>query len=52
MIPPRRPGPLPEILLAENDEILSSWLTRSAAHYRVRPGTFLEQLSISETHGL
>ena len=35
-IPPRRPGPLPEILLAEADEILSSWLTRSATLYRVR----------------
>jgi hypothetical protein len=47
-IPPRRPGPLPEILLAENDEVLSSWLTRSAAFYRVRPETLLEQLGISE----
>ena len=47
-IPPRRPGPLPEILLAENDEVLSSWLTRSAALYRVRPETLLEQLGISE----
>jgi hypothetical protein len=47
-IPPRRPGPLPEILLAENDEILSSWLTRSAMLYRVRPETLLEQLGISE----
>jgi hypothetical protein len=34
--------------LAENDEILSSWLTRSAALYRVRPETLLEQLGISE----
>src|SRR6185437_3010941 len=48
VIPPRRPGPLPEILLAETDEILSSWLTRSAALYRVRPQTLLEQLSLSE----
>jgi hypothetical protein len=48
MIPPRRPGPLPEILLAETDEILSSWLTRSAALYRVRPQTLLEQLGLSE----
>jgi hypothetical protein len=47
-IPPRRPGPLPEILLAENDEVLSSWLTRSAALYRARPETLLEQLGISE----
>ena len=47
-LPPRRPGPLPEILLAEDDEVLSSWLTRSAALYRVRPETLLEQLSISE----
>jgi hypothetical protein len=47
-IPPRRPGPLPEILLAEDDEVLSSWLTRSAALYRVRPETLLEQLGISE----
>jgi hypothetical protein len=47
-IPPRRPGPLPEIMLAENDEVLSSWLTRSAALYRVRPETLLEQLGISE----
>ena len=47
-IPPRQPGPLPEILLAENDEVLSSWLTRSAALYRVRPETLLEQLGISE----
>jgi hypothetical protein len=48
MIPPRRPGPLPEILLAETDEILSSWLMRSAALYRVRPQTLLEQLGLSE----
>jgi hypothetical protein len=34
--------------LAENDEILSSWLTRSAVPYRVRPETLLEQLGISE----
>lgn len=47
-IPPRRPGPLPEILLAETDEVLSSWLTRSAALYRARPETLLEQLGISE----
>ena len=47
-IPPRRPGPLPEILLAEDDEVLSSWLTRSAALYRARPETLLEQLGISE----
>jgi hypothetical protein len=47
-IPPRRPGPLPEILLAENDEVLSSWLTRSAALCRVRPETLLEQLGIAE----
>jgi hypothetical protein len=47
-IPPRRPGPLPEILLAEHDEILSSWLTRLAALYRARPETLLEQLGISE----
>src|SRR5271165_6442936 len=47
-IPPRRPGPLPEILLAENDEVFSSWLTRSAALYRARPETLLEQLGISE----
>ena len=47
-IPPRQPGPLPEILLAENDEVLSSWLTRLAALYRVRPDTLLEQLGISE----
>ena len=47
-IPPRRPGPLPEILLAENDEVLSSWLTRLAALYRARPETLLEQLGISE----
>lgn len=47
-IPPRPPGPLPEILLAENDEVLSSWLTRSAALCRVRPETLLEQLGISE----
>jgi TniQ len=47
-IPPRQPGPLPEILSAENDEVLSSWLTRSAALYRVRPETLLEQLGISE----
>ena len=47
-IPARRPGPLPEILLAENDEVLSSWLTRSAALYRARPETLLEQLGISE----
>lgn len=47
-IPPRLPGPLPEILLAENDEILSSWLTRSAALYQVRPETLLEQIGISE----
>ena len=46
--PPRQPGPLPEILSAENDEVLSSWLTRSAALYRVRPETLLEQLGISE----
>jgi hypothetical protein len=45
---PRRPGPLPEVLLAENDEILSSWLTRSAALYQVRPETLLEQISVSE----
>ena len=48
MVPPRRPGPLPEILLAENDEILSSWLARSATFYRVRSDTLLEQLGISE----
>jgi hypothetical protein len=47
-IPPRRPGPLPEILLAENEEILSLWLTRSATLNRVRPETLLEQLGISE----
>jgi TniQ len=47
-VPPRRPGPLPEILLAEDDEILSSWLTRSAAFYHVRPETLLDQLGISE----
>jgi hypothetical protein len=47
-IPPRQPGPLPEILSAENDEVLSSWLTRLAALYRVRPETLLEQLGISE----
>jgi TniQ len=47
-IPPRQPGPLPEILSPENDEVLSSWLTRSAALYRVRPETLLEQLGISE----
>jgi TniQ len=47
-IPPRRPGPLPEILLAENDEVLSSWLTRLAALYRARPDTLLDQLGISE----
>ena len=47
-IPPRRPGPLPEILSAENDEVLSSWLTRSAALYRARPEALLEQLGISE----
>jgi len=34
--------------LAENDEVLSSWLTRSAALYRARPETLLEQLGISE----
>ena len=47
-IPSRRPGPLPEILLAEHDEVLSSWLTRSAALYRARPETLLDQLGISE----
>jgi hypothetical protein len=47
-IPPRRPGPLPEILQPENDEVLSSWLTRSAALYRARPEALLEQIGISE----
>jgi hypothetical protein len=47
-LPPRRPGPLPEVLLAEDDEILSSWLTRVAALYQARPETLLEQISVSE----
>jgi hypothetical protein len=47
-LPRRRPGPLPEVLLAEDDEILSSWLTRVAALYQVRPETLLEQISVSE----
>jgi hypothetical protein len=47
-LPPRRPGPSPEVLLAEDDEILSSWLTRVAALYQARPETLLEQISVSE----
>jgi hypothetical protein len=48
ILPPRRPGPLPEIPLAENDEILSSWLSRSAALYRARPEALLEQVGLTE----
>ena len=47
-LPPRRPGPLPEIPPAETDEILSSWLSRSAALYRARSETLLEQVGVSE----
>ena len=44
----RRPGPLPQIPLAETDEILSSWLSRSAALYHARPEALLEQIGVTE----
>lgn len=47
-LPPRRPGPLPEIPCAETDEMLSSWLSRSAALYRARPEVLLEQVGVTE----
>lgn len=47
-LPPRPPGPLPEIPPAEADEILSSWLSRTAAVYRARPETLLEQVGVIE----
>jgi len=48
-LPPRRPGPLPEIPPAETDEILSSWLSRSAALYKARPEALLDQVGLTET---
>jgi hypothetical protein len=48
-LPPRRPRPLPLIPPAETDEILSSWLSRSAALYRARPEALLEQVGVIET---
>jgi TniQ len=47
-LPPRRPGPLPEIPPPETDEILSSWLSRSAALYKARPEALLEQVGLTE----
>src|SRR3954451_10307955 len=44
----RRPGPLPQIPLAETDEILSSWLSRSAALYHAGPEALLEQIGVTE----
>jgi hypothetical protein len=44
----RRPGPLPQIPLAETDEILSSWVSRSAALYHARPEALLEQIGVTE----
>lgn len=48
ILPPRPPGPLPEIPFPETDEILSSWLTRSAALYHARPEALLEQVGLTE----
>jgi len=48
MLPPRRPGPLPEIPPPETDEILSSWLSGSAALYKARPEALLEQVGLTE----
>ena len=48
-LPPRRPGPLPEIPPPETDEILSSWLSRSAAVYKARPESLLEQVGLAES---
>jgi TniQ len=48
-LPPRRPGPLPEIPPPEADEILSSWLSRSAALYKARPEALLEQVGLTES---
>ena len=47
-LPPRRLGPLPEIPWPETDEILSSWVARSAAMYRTRPEVLLEQVGVIE----
>src|SRR5882757_205933 len=47
-LPPRRPGPLPVIPSAETDEVLSSWLSRVAARYRVRSEVLLEQVVVTE----
>ncbi len=49
LLPPRRPGPLPEIPPAETDEILSSWLSRSADLNKARPGALLEQIGLTES---
>ena len=48
-LPPRRPEPLPEIPPPETDEILSSWLSRSAAVYKARPEPLLEQVGLTES---
>lgn len=47
-LPERRHGPLPEIPLAETDEILSSWVSRTAAVYHARPEVLLEQVGVTE----
>ncbi len=48
MLPERRQGSLPEIPLAETDEILSSWVSRTAAVYHARPEALLEQVGVME----
>lgn len=45
----RRPGRLPIVPAPEKDELMSSWLHRVAAAYRIKLVTFLEQLGTMET---
>lgn len=46
----RRPGRLPIVPTPETDELLSSWLTRTAAIYGTTSRALLEQLGAAETN--
>ena len=49
-LPTRRAGSLPIIPVPEADELLSSWLARTAAIYMAKPSSLLEQIGCVETN--
>lgn len=51
-IPARRMGPIPIIPEPEVDELLSSWVTRTADIYYAKPSSLLEQIGCIETSPL